>query len=421
MKNILFALLVLVCCFGCKKSNHTSYNFNGSIVAYAPVSVTKSTTKRVFAHILPWFETPASLGTPGSWGAHWTMNLGSSYPETFVNGQRRIASYYNPLIGPYASGDTVVIDYQLLMMKLSGIDGVFIDWPGVGTNVGQNLDLPLAKHNTDVIVSRLAKIGLKYAIVYEDNDLSAVSDANLVAHAQTDMSYLQSNYFPDVDYETISGQPILLDFGPQAPTLNVVADTSKWTSIFSILTPKPAFFPLSGHSPLSGANNTTGEFVWVYANALASLNSFYNNGYSGTKISAAFPGFNSYYQAGGGSGPGPLLSGTPAPTVAFFKQTLDLALNQTNNKYIQLVTWNDYGEGTIIEPTVQFGYGYLTTLQSDLQVSSLSQSDLEAVAKLYQLRQNNVGNTTALAKLDQGFYFMASLQMDSAKALLNSF
>ncbi|HTB99696.1 MAG TPA: hypothetical protein VK705_03345, partial [Ferruginibacter sp.] len=83
---------------------------------------------------------------------------------------------------------------------------------------------------------------------------------------------------------------------------------------------------------------------------------------------------------------------------------------------------NDYGEGTIIEPTVQFGYGYLTTLQQDLGVqSTLSQSDLQAVAQLYQLRQTNAGNPAALAKLDQGFYFMASLQMDSAKALLASF
>jgi hypothetical protein len=424
MKNKLLVVLLLSCCFGCKKGSKSapSYNFNGTVVAYAPVPVAKTTTKKVFAHLLPWFETPqTNTLNPGNWGAHWTMNLGGSYPNTLVNGQRRIASYYNPLIGPYASGDTAVIDYQLLLMKLSGIDGVFIDWPGTGTNTGQNLDLPMAKHNTDIIVSRLAKVGLKYAIVYEDNDLSAIVDSNVVAHAQTDMNYLQSNYFNDPDYEKMATQPLLLDFGPQAPSFNQVADTSKWTSIFSILTPKPAFITLSSHSQLAGAN-ATGEFVWVYANAISSLNSFYGNGYGGTKIAAAFPGFNSYYQAGGGSGPGPLLSGTPAPTVAFFEQTLDLALNQNNINYLQLVTWNDYGEGTIIEPTVQFGYGYLTTLQSDLQVSSsLSQADLEAVAQLYQLRQNSVGNPAALAKLDQGFYFMASLQMDSAKALLASF
>jgi hypothetical protein len=423
MKNKIFALLIIVSCLGCKKSKHPSFAFDGTVVAYAPTPVTKSVNKRVFAHILPWFETPASLGSPGDWGEHWTMNLGSNYPETFVNGQRRIASKYNPLIGPYASGDTAVIDYQLLLMKLSGIDGVFIDWPGVGTNLGQNLDLPMAKHNTDVIVSRLARVGLKYAVVYEDNDLNAINnDSSLYVHAQADMNYLQTNYFSDPDYEYISNQPLLLDFGPQAkPLLNNVSDTFKWRNIFSVLSPKPAFITLANHSDLAGAN-AAGEFTWVFSNGVASLNSFYDPSYNpGIKISAAYPGYNSFYAQGnpGGTPGGPTWVITP--TVSLFKQTLDLAIQQTNNQYIQLVTWNDYGEGTIIEPTVQFGYGYLTTLQSDLQVSSLSQSDLQAVAQLYQLRQSNAGNPAAMAKLDQGFYFMASLQMDSAKALLASF
>jgi hypothetical protein len=415
MKNKLFFLLVLASCFSCKKGSKSTpaYAFDGTVVAYAPVSVTKTSTKRVFAHLLPWFETPQSNTlSPGGWGDHWTM--ANENPNTIVNGQRQIASWYYPSIGPYASGDTAVIDYQLLLMKLSGIDGVFIDWPGLGTDAGQGTDLPMAKRNTDIIVSRLARVGLKYAIVYEDNDLASIT--NKIGQAQTDMNYLQSNYFNDADYEITSAKPLLLDFGPQA-----ITDSASWSSVFSVLSPKPAFFPLSGHSNLAGVN-AAGEFVWVYSNALSSLNSFYGNGYSGTKMSAAFSGFNSFYAAGGGSGPGPLLSGTPAPTVDFFKQTLDLALAQTNNNYIQLVTWNDYGEGTIIEPTVQFGYGYLTTVQQELGVSSaLSQSDLQAVTQLYQLRQTNAGNPTALAKLDQGFYFMASLQMDSAKALLASF
>jgi hypothetical protein len=411
MKNKLLLLLALTSLLGCKKSVSSSSNFNGTVVAYSPVAVTKSTTKRVFAHILPWFETPQSNG---SWGQHWTMNLGSTYPDTYVNGQRRIASYYNPLIGPYASGDTAVIDYQLLLMKLSGIDGVFIDWPGTGTNTGQNLDLPLAKHNTDIIVSRLTKVGLKYAIVYEDNDLSAIT--NKVPQGQADMNYLKTNYFPDINYENASGHPVLLDFGPQA-----ITDTADWSAIFSVFLTKPSFFTLSGHSQIAGVS-ATGEFIWVYANAIANLTNFYSSGYtySGNKMAAAFPGFNSYYAAGGGSGPGPLLSNTPAPTVATFKQTVDMAL-ATNLTYLQLVTWNDYGEGTIIEPTTQFGYGYLTTLQQELGVSTFAQSDLEAIAKLYTLRQANAGNSDNLKKLNQVFYYIASLQMDNAKSLLASF
>ena len=91
---------------------------------------------------------------------------------------------------------------------------------------------------------------------------------------------------------------------------------------------------------------------------------------------------------------------------------------------MQLITWNDYGEGTMIEPTTQFQYGFLTTLQQQLGVQSLSQSDLVAVTQLYNARVNNLStnyNPTNLAELDQAFYYMASLKMDSAKGLLANF
>jgi hypothetical protein len=409
MKSRLLLICLLFGCFvSCKKKSPNSFPFDGNVIEYAPVPVTKGITKRVFAHYLPWFETPATNTlTPGAWGAHWTMS--NQNPNTIVNGQRQIASYYYPLIGPYASSDTAVIDYQLLLMKLSGIDGIMIDWSGVGNDNGKNPDFPMIKHNTDVIVSRLGRVGLKYAIVYEDQALHYIID--YVDSAKVDMAYLQNNYFTDPNYETISGAPLLMNFGPQK-----IETGAEWLSVFSALPIQPVFFTLSGMSG-EAAGAADGEFAWVYQSGVPSLTSFYGNSYSGIKMSAAYPGYNSFYAAGGESGPTWVIT----PSVSLFQQTVDLALEQTNNNYIQLVTWNDYGEGTIIEPTVQSNYSYLTTLQTELQVSSLSQSDLQAVAQLYQLRQTNANNPAAMAKLDQGFYFMASLQMDSAKALLASF
>ena len=100
-------------------------------------------------------------------------------------------------------------------------------------------------------------------------------------------------------------------------------------------------------------------------------------------------------------------------------------MQQTNSNYLQLTTWNDYGEGTMIEPTDSttggFGYKLLTTLQTNLGVTNtLSQTDLAAVLKLYQLRQSYIGNATALDKLNQVYYYMVSLQMTKAKALLTT-
>jgi hypothetical protein len=412
--RLLLVGILFFCLASCKKKTSNSFPFNGKVIAYAPVPVTKSVTKRVFAHFMPWFETPATNTlTPDAWGEHWTMT--NQDPNNFnSSGQREIASHYYPLIGPYASSDTTVIDYQLLLMKLSGIDGIMIDWSGVGDDNGVNPDFPMIKRNTDIVVSRLGKVGLKYAIVYEDQAVKYIID--YVDSAKVDMAYLQNNYFTDPNYELIGGAPLLLNFGPQKITTG-----TEWDSVFSALPIQPAFFPLWGFSN-NATGVTTGEFAWINPDNLTSLTKFYNGTYTSynppVKISSAYAGFNTFYAQGGESGPTWTIN---ANGTTNFQQTLALAIAQNNN-YIQLPTWNDYGEGTMIEPTTQFNYSLLTTLQQELGVSStLSQSDLQAVAQLYQLRKANAGNAGALAKLDQGFYFMASLQMDSAKALLNSF
>src|ERR1700741_1000557 len=102
MKQVLSALFVVILAFGCSKTPATF----GPVVAYAPVAITKTNTKRVFAHILPWFESKATNGG-GVWGYHWTMDYAD--PDLFTNSadtERQIASYYYPMIGPYASEDT---------------------------------------------------------------------------------------------------------------------------------------------------------------------------------------------------------------------------------------------------------------------------------------------------------------------------
>lgn len=394
--------------------------FSGTVQAYSPVAVTKSTTQRAFVHLVPWFATPATNG--GNWGLHWTMV--NENPVTVNNGYHQIASYYYPLTGPYASSDTTIIDYELLLMKLSGIDGVLVDWPGTGTNNGTANDLPLNAANAKAFISRIGKAGLTYALVYEDGSLSNVT--NKIAQAQTDMAYAQTNYFSDPNYEKISGAPMLLDFGPEQITTG-----ANWTTVFSGLTTKPSFFTLLYQSG-KASGNTTGEFAWVDSDSSTTLNNFYSNSYNpGTKITCAYPGFNSFYVAGGWGNPTPFTISYNNAGGTSFAETLTLSLANSSH-YLQVATWNDYGEGTMIEPTDSttgfsatqglsnkgFGFSFLTTLQQKLGVSSLSQADLAAVLQLYKLRQTDAGNPTALLELDQVYYYMVSLQMDKAKALL---
>lgn len=402
MKTVFWGFC-LVALLGCKKSAGTNAPpVEQEVTVYAPKPVTKTVGKKVFAHLMPWFETPRTNG--GSWGLHWRMN--TQNPDIVdASGKRQIASHFYPLIGPYASGDTAVIEYQLLLMKLSGIDGVFIDWPGV-----QNMfDYPLLVKNTEKIVSMLDRVGMQFAIVYEDQNLANAGVTDKVATAQTDMRYLQDHFFTRASYEKLEGKPLLLVFGPQALTTE-----AQWTSVFSVLPVHPSFFPLWFESGKAGAN-ARGEFAWIGENHLSTLNSFYSNGYSGVKFGAAYPGFQSFYAQGGWSGPTWTIAYNGTAT---FNQTLDMALGQSAVSYIQLPTWNDYGEGTMLEPTAEFGYSFLTSLQQKLGVSLFGQSDLEAVAKLYELRKAKAAIASVQMQLDQVFYDIVSLQLTKAKEIL---
>jgi len=375
---------------------------------FDPVPVHKAVKKKIFAHLMPWFETKETNQPVGTWGSHWTM--ANRDPDSIgADGRRQIASWYYPLTGPYASGDPDLIEYQLLLMKYSGIDGVCIDWPGITPLY----DYPLLVRNTEKVISLIGKVGLHYAIVYEDQDINIAYKKGVIkdkiAAAREDMHYLQTHYFTDSNYERFEGRPLLLDFGPQT-----FMKENDWSAIFSVFPRPPSFFPLWDHDA-SAVRNATGTFAWINADNLVSLSRFYTADHSHPFIASAYPGFNAFYAAGGWGGP---TFSIDHDSLLTFQKTLDLAL-QSNAAYIQLPTWNDYGEGTIIEPTREFQFGFLTTLQQNLGVP-FGKPELELVERLYRLRKQYSGNAAIQQKLDQAFNAMSALQTTKAEAFMNT-
>jgi len=415
LRSVLYCCIGLVCGACARPSQASPFSPPGEVrvsdtalVNFAPSPVQKTVNKKVFVHLMPWFETKATNPTAGAWGQHWTM--ANQDPDiTGAGGRRQIASHYYPLIGPYASADRNVIEYQLLLMKYSGIDGVFIDWPGTT----QLYDYPRNAENTRVIISMLARVGLSYAIVYEDQNINIAYNkgalTDKVAAARKDMQYLQAHDFNAPNYEKIDGRPLLLVFGPQT----FMAE-SDWASLFAALDARPAFFTLWGASARAGTT-ATGEFAWINPDNTTSLHDFYGNAYPGTKIASAYPGFQPFYASGGWGGPTFVID---AAGTANFSNTLELALQSTANT-IQLPTWNDYGEGTMIEPTVEFGYSLLTLLQQRLGVP-YGQADLERIDRLYRLRTSHAGDPAVLQQLDQVFNYLVSLHTGQASELLKS-
>ena len=122
------------------------------------------------AHYMPWY---ASKPVSGYWGWHWTMNHFD--PEILDNsGRRDIASHYYPLIGAYDSSDPMALEYHISLMKLSGIDGIIIDWYGIE----DFYDYAIINRNTSQIIDIASKAGLAFAICYEDQTIKHMVDGN---------------------------------------------------------------------------------------------------------------------------------------------------------------------------------------------------------------------------------------------------
>ncbi|MGK4567749.1 glycoside hydrolase family 71/99-like protein [Flavobacterium sp. 3HN19-14] len=411
MNRYLFlsALFLSLAMSGCSKDSDAPVEEEtNEPVILAAVPVTKTNNTKIYVHYMPWFETKES-SADHQWGYHWKMN--NKNPDNVdANGKREIASHYYPKIGPYHSGDKDVIENHLLLMKYAGIDGVLIDWYG-SFDV---YDYKSNKENTEALIDMLDEVGLQYAIVYEDQTLPNVVTAGLAATnvngAKADMNYLQSNYFNDAAYIKINGKPLLLDFGSQA--LTTPAD---WTSAFSNLSTKPTFLTLWNESSEAGMN-ASGEFAWVYQNNNY-LTNFYNNNVPNLAVAmgSAYPGFNDFYQEGGaGAGLGWTIDHNNGATLS---TTLNMAAT-ANIDYLQLVTWNDFGEGTMIEPTNEFGYSYIEKVKTFAGVSGANV--FSDIGRLYDLRKQYKSNTAIQKKLNDAFNYFVAMQPDKAVLILDA-
>jgi len=415
MYKLISVVVICLSCLGCSKSSSSPNNTKVvtksdtttlTVDSVGPQPVVKTNTQKVYVHYLPWFETPAT-SPDGKWGQHWTM--ANENPDIITNGKRQIASYFYPMTGPYASSDRDVIDYQLLLMKYSGIDGVIVDWNGTH-NV---YDYPLIKRNTDSLFSRIPNAGLQFSICYEDAQLAnvkAIANIDTVTAAQQDFAYLQSAYFGSKSYAKINNQPLLLNFGPQG-----MKTPNDWQQAFSGLSVKPRLLPLAYEDNITG-NAASGEFIWVQSSNLTNLQNFYSQRAPSlsTWVAGAYPGFQDFYKPGGWGNTLFLISYNGTGTLT---STLNLA-KSANAQYLQLITWNDYGEGTMIEPTDDFGFTFLQAIQQYTGVK-YTVTELQLIYKWYTLRVKYKGNTTNETQLTLAYNYLVSLQVAKATTIIN--
>ena len=87
--------------------------------------------------------------------------------------------------------------------------------------------------------------------------------------------------------------------------------------------------------------------------------------------------------------------------------------------FLQLATFNDFGEGTMFEPTVETGFDYLLQMQEFTGVE-YGIDELELVFQLYRARKAFTGNAATQGLLEQASAMMSDLDIAGARSIIDS-
>lgn len=369
---------------------------DAAIIAWEPAPAPGG--KVLLMHYMPWYTTPAGRG---EWGSHWKGPQGQHQPDRRgPDGRPDIWSHYHPLIEPYDSADPDVLECQLLQMRLAGLHGVVADWYGIGPHA----DHPSIHEATKALFEATRKFGLTFAACYEDRSVDLVVNWKRLAPEHTTnelvatLRWMQEHWFSQPHYARLEGRPLLLNFGPM-----YFREPAAWQAAFVDLPVRPYFFGLHHLWRQAGAD---GGFTWVHYDPwegtpdqrqiltrIGEVFTYFSSDPRQVLVSA-YPGFNDVYT-------NEFHHELAYQDGATLRETLQVALAGPW-PVIQLVTWNDYGEGTMIEPTHEFGYTFLEIIQQERRkegggIFPYTADDLRLPARLFALRK--AGRVTG-AELD---------------------
>lgn len=408
----------------------------------------------IAAHYVTWFQTPE---ISGQYAFRWTLKKKPEqryfHPEQTVNGQAQIASYQYPLTGPYDSRDRDLLRYHMALMKMSGIDAVIIDFYGIHSDGGEYLAM---WESAKALVEAIEEAGLKFLICYEEQAVENVVEhmGQKISHAEKvrqDFSWLGSEWFSRASYVKHGTRPVVLCFNKAynkktEEDHRIFKSLSEWKNVFALAGQNPLFIDL-----WNSLDDSEGAFHWFVAaephedlRGLAMSNrirsevgKFFESQKSKPYVvSGAFAAFDDkiFIEVGQSNGPHAILRYDGGAT---FKSSLSESLSGGGLRVpdmIQLTTWNDFAEGSAIEPSVDRydhheggdrGYGPLDHLQKvraerddHFRRIGWTNEDLRAPIELYKLSKSG-GNKDEIDRVYKALFSGDPVRFRSmAKALV---
>jgi hypothetical protein len=335
---------------------------------------------RVFAHYMPWFKIKKLANGNTEW-EHWKwFGKGQKHdPDTILeNGRRDIASVYYPLAGPYDGCDPVVLEYHMLTAKAAGIDGFIADWYGPEDYSDQVFS---------AMVKAAEKNGMKVAICLEEKTFfppysSAKTNREAQAVLERQLRHVLSTHGGSPAYLWHRGQPVFYIFKNYGTTGHLSPE--EFAEVLSRFEGEAKILLVRGTYDPTYAKAARGTYVWCPDGS--SRVSFYEatkgpfeSGEVEYWVGGAYPGFNDTPVYGWGNGPRVVdRRGTKE-----YEETWSEVLRY-RPPYVQISTWNDFEEGTTIEPSEEYRFTFLDLTEKF--VGEFTGRDVELADNAWPLR-----------------------------------
>lgn len=293
-------------------------NLGASNISKVPIRTLlyPASTTKVYVHLMPWF----GFGTDH-------MSVG------------------------YTSNDPAQVQRQVADLVSRGMDGVIVDWFGQGTLTHKftfyDQVVQEAMHEAEL------RTNFNFVIMDDASSLQACSTTAGCDITQTlinDLTYAYNNYENSPAYLHYNNQPVVYFFGQESYS------TLDWTRVRNSVPGNPLFiFRNTGGFTYAQSN---GAFSWVAPETVSSTDPMafsYLDNFDKAALSrpttyatiSAYKGFNDVLASWG---TGRLIQQQCGQTwLASLAEAGKFYSASTQALGIQLVTWNDYEEGTELE------------------------------------------------------------------------
>ncbi|HET6427561.1 MAG TPA: hypothetical protein VFJ30_04070 [Phycisphaerae bacterium] len=373
----------------------------------------KAAAPAVFAHVMVSFQSKARSGKWSGW--NYSNRIVRNDPEALdEQGRPKVASVYYPLIGRYDMTDPHTAECHCQLAKMSGIDGFLFDLgfyydPGTRTPTWR---VEAMKRYADA----MARYGLKAVVVYEDKanfmwnrHLKGRPETVAACHEGMDawMKVIEK-----VQYR-IAGRPVLMFFsyGEDVPGKGVGRlsgqEVAEWLERF-----KPADRPILAtqwwQPPYKGIMN--GWYDWtlmrhgpppdgrdlrgwgtlddvkeLYEQRRSRIRRLLADGTLDLHMNCVYPGFDDRGCWGWGDGHR-LVERSDG---AVYRYTWEQAVSDSV-PLVQIATWNDWFEGTNVEPSAEDGVKYLQITRdyaAKFKTTPPAKADLLLPIRVYRIRK----------------------------------